>query len=381
MRFWKSVAALAIIAAAGSYYYFRGPPAALLGLFSERADAAAPMGAMHAMPVPVSEVVKKTLPIYLDYPARTEAIRSVVLQAKASGYILEQAAADGSDVGEGDLLYRIDPRDYQAALNQAKAQAQRDEASLAYAKVAYTRAAELQKNETVSKDILDQRLSAVRQGEAAVAADKAAVQAAEINLGYTDIRAPFAGRLGRNQASVGTLVNVGGTPLNTVVQISPIYVSFAPSEGDLALIRKAKVRGPVLAEITVPGDGAPQRKGELTFIDNTVDRNTGTINARVTIANADRALLPGQYVNVRLLVGEQYNALMVPQVALGSSQLGKYVYVVDEGNKVGRRQVELGQTDGELIAVRGLKEGDKVITGNLQKIGPGMPVAPQPAQL
>ncbi|HEV2501937.1 MAG TPA: efflux RND transporter periplasmic adaptor subunit [Mesorhizobium sp.] len=380
MRPWKITTAVAVIAAAATYVHFNGEPAFLSGLISKPADAAAPAQAMQAMPVPVAAVVKKTLPVYLDYTARAEAIRSVALQAKVSGYILEQAAEDGVDVKKGDTLYRIDPRDYQVALDQVKAQAQRNQASLSYTKASLTRGNDLIKTGFLSKDGFDQRSSTMQQGEASVAADNAAIQAAEINLGYTTIRAPFDGRLGRNQAPVGTLVNVGGTSLNTLVQVSPVYVTFTPSEGDLALIQKAKSNGPIVAEVTIPGDKGAPRKGELTFIDNKIDTATGTIVARATIANEDRSLLPGQYVNIRLQIGETPNTLLIPQVALGSNQLGKFVYVIDEGNKVGMRLVELGQTEGELIAItKGITENDKIISGNLQKIGPGMPVNPQTA--
>lgn len=378
MRIWKIATALTLIAAAGAFAWFRGDPQLLTSLVSKPADAAVEPAPMQAMPVPVTGVVKKTIPVYLDYAARTEAIRSVALQAKVSGYILDQPATDGADVKRGDLLYRIDPRDYQAVLAQVQAQTERDRASLDYAKANLDRGSDLTKTGFLSKDSFQQRASAVAQGEATVVAGKAAIQAAEINLGYTVIKAPFDGRLGRNQAPVGTLINVGGTALNTLVQISPIYITFAPSEAELVLIQKAKAEGPVTAEVTVPGDQGPSRKGELTFLDNQVDHTTGTIIARATIANEDLSLLPGQYVNIRLLVGERPDSLMVPQVALGSNQLGKFVYVVDQG-KVGMRLVDLGPTEGRLVSVtKGIAEGDQIISGNLQKIGPGMPVTPVP---
>jgi len=378
MRAWKIGigATMVIVAAAAGTYISMRYQSALVG----GAGAAAPGHAGPAMPVPVTPVVKKTIPVYLTYSARMDSIRSIALQAKVAGYLLDQVAADGADVKQGDLLYRIDPRDYQAALDQAKAQMQRDTASLDYAKTSFSRGSDLVKSGSLSKDVYDQRVSAMQQGEAAVAADRAAIQSAEINLGYTEIRAPFAGRMGRNQAPIGTLVTLGGTTLNTLVQISPIYVTFTPSETDLALIQKARKAGTVAVEVTVPGDASLVYKGDLTFIDNTIDRSTGTIVARATIANEDRALLPGQYVTVRLLLGEKPDTLLVPQVALGSGQLGKFVYVIDDGNKVGMRLVELGQTDGELVAIaKGIKENDRVITGNLQKIGPGMPVTPTPS--
>ena len=175
------------------------------------------------------------------------------------------------------------------------------------------------------------------------------------------------------------MINGAGTPLNTIVQLDPIYVTFNPSETELAQIQKAKTSGSVGVEITLAGETQAGHRGELTFIDNAVDPSTGTITARATIQNKDFKLLPGQYVRARVLIREQPDTLMVPQVAVGSSQLGKYLYVIGDGSKVEMRQVTLGPIDGEKVAILdGIQAHDKVITGNLQKIGPGMPVQPLP---
>ncbi|HKU94548.1 MAG TPA: efflux RND transporter periplasmic adaptor subunit, partial [Vineibacter sp.] len=267
---WTIVAAGLALMAVAIVAAVRGDPDRLSSVFGHTAAAAPQAAAMQSMSVPVTAVVKRTIPIYLDYTARTDSIRSIVLQAKVSGYILSQDAADGADVKAGDLLYRIDPRDYQAALDQVKAQLQRDMATLEYTRGSLERNSELIKTGALSKDTYAQSLSAAKQAEAAIVADRAAIQAAEINLAYTEIRAPFSGRLGRNQAPIGTLVNVGGSALNTLVQISPIYVTFTPSEGDLTLIRQAASAGPITVEVTVPGDPGPARTGAVTFIDNTV---------------------------------------------------------------------------------------------------------------
>ncbi len=298
LKFGLGAAALAGAAATANF---------ILSGQAEKHDAAAAVSgpAAAVLPVPIVPVVKRTIPIYLDYSARTESIRNVTLVAKASGYVQAQPAPDGAGVREGELLYKLDPRDYQAALDQAKAQGQRDAAALDYARANLGRGADLTKSGFLPKDTLDQRTSTARQAEASLAMDQAAIRVAELNLGYTDIRAPFAGRLGRNQAPIGTLVSVGGAPLNTLVQLDPIYVTFNPSETDLAVIERARAAGPILTEIRLPGQPHAQLKGQLTFIDNVVDRATGTINARATIANADLALLPGQYVRIRLLVGER----------------------------------------------------------------------------
>lgn len=339
--------------------------------------AAEPAPGPMAMPVPFAPVVRKTIPIYLDYSARTEAMRTIALRPKVSGFVGAQFFAEGADVKAGDLLYKLDDRDYRAALDQARALVARDEAALDYAKANAERSSMLVRSGAVTQDAVEQRSSAQRQAEAAVSVEAAAARTAEINLGYTEIRAPFAGRIGRDQAPVGTLIMAGDATLNTLVQLDPIYVAFNPSETDLVEIQKARASGRIDAEVRLPGaaDGAPQ-KGQLTFLDNAVDRATGTITARATIGNPGSTLLPGQYVRIRLLVRLQPDAMMVPLAALGSSQLGKFVYVIGKDDKAEQKLVTLGPADGDLVAVNGVAEGDRIITGNLQKIGPGALVKP-----
>ena len=366
-----AVATIAVVAVVG------------MRIAGERADGATESAGpppMMAMPVPVVSVVKKTLPIYLEYPGRIESIRSIALQARASGYIESQLAPDGADVKTGDLLYQIDPRDLQAAFDLATAQAQRDQASLEYAKANFGRGEELVKSGFVTKDAYDQRASTMHQAEAALVADRAAIETAKLNLSYAEITAPFSGRLGRNQAAKGALVGPASGPLNTLVQLDPIYVTFNPSESDLVEITHARAAGQIDAEISLTDDKSDSvHKGELTFLDNVVDKATGTIAARVTIANPDFTLLPGQYVRVRLHIRDEPDAFMAPQTALGSSQMGKFVYVVGAGDKAEMRPLTLGPADGDLVSVtKGLSESDRVIVGNLQKIGPGSPVKPLP---
>src|ERR1700761_2880724 len=268
-----------------------GAAIAAYSVRSGEVAAAAPVGPPS---VPVAAVVKRTIPVYLEYSARTESIREVSLQAKVSGYIQSQPTADGADVKEGDLLYKIDDRDYRAALDQAKAQAQRDDAALAYARSNFKRGDDLVKTGFLAKDNFDQRASTLGQSEASVSLDNATVRTAEINVAYTEIRAAFTGRLGRNRAPVGTLVGGSALTLNTLVQLDPIYVTFNPSERELSTIATAREAGPVTTEITLPDVSKVHYSGTLTFIDNAVNQATGTMTARATVANPKLTLLPGQ---------------------------------------------------------------------------------------
>lgn len=331
---------------------------------------------MPAMPVPVAQVVQRSVPVYLDFVGTTEAIRSVALEAEVSGYLDSQVVPDGADVQKGQLIYRIDPRGYQAAVDQATAAARRDAAAFEYARVTQDRNGTLAKEGWVAQENLDQSSSTLRQAQATLAADAAAIQTAKLNLGWTGIRAPFAGRLGRSRVHEGALIASAGTPLNTLVQLDPIYVSFAPSETDLTMLEKYRAGTPIPAEVTVPDDGGKRYRGMLTFLNNTVDGNTGTIVARATIANPHHTLLPGEFVDVRLRVSDRPNTLLVPQVALGSDQFGRYVYVAEHGRAT-QRMVTIGANYGNMVVInKGLAAHDEVIVGNLQKIAPGAPVRP-----
>jgi multidrug efflux system membrane fusion protein len=349
---------------------------------SERAPGATgPEGGFAMPPLEVSTVAvtKQTVPVYLDYVGSTEALRSVTLQAKVTGHLIEQTAPDGADVKQGDLLYRIDPRDYQAALDQAVAALRRDAAARTYARSRQTRTETLARDGYVAQDTKEQNASVVNQADAVLAADEAAIRTARLRLSYTEIRAPFSGRLSRSLVHEGALINgEAGTRLNTLVQLDPIRVTFSPSERDLAAIQRSRMSSQIPVEVRLSEDAGRRYTGTLTFLDNAVDRTTGTITAQATIANSDLMLLPGQYVRVRLLVDERPNALLVPKIALGSSQFGKFVYVVDANGAVEQRFVKPGTEIGELVVIdQGLSEGEAVIVDNLQKIGPGAPVRPK----
>jgi multidrug efflux system membrane fusion protein len=343
---------------------------------SSHGAARGPAASMPPMPVPVVAVQQQTVPVYLDFVGTTQAIRTVTLQAQVTGYLAARPVGDGADVQPGQLVYQIDPRTYQAALDQATAQARRDAAAFDYARVTEYRDRTLNKQGWVAQAPLDQDTSTLRQSQATLAADAAAIEAARLNLGYTEMTAPFAGRLGASFVHEGALISAAGTQLNTLVQLDPIYVTFNPSETDLALLGKYRAGGTIPAEVTVADNGNKRYKGTLTFLNNTVDPATGTIMARATIANPDRSLLPGEFVHVRLHVSDHPDTLLVPQVALGSSQFGKYVYVA-ENDKAMQRPVSIGATYGDLVVVtKGVTPREAVIVGNLQKLAPGAPVRP-----
>src|SRR5690349_3519440 len=348
-------------------------------LLGSSVDRAAPSQAANtpALPVPVVPVIRRTVPVYLDFVGTTEAIRSVSLQARVTGYLVEQGAPDGANVKTGGLLYRVDPRPYQAALDQAIANRAHDQANRQNAELNFRRDAALLPSQlAVSRQQYDTDNATVAQLKAQVEADDAAIETARLNVGYTELRASFAGRIGRSQVHEGTLISAAGTKLDTLVQLDPIYVTFNPSESDLALLGDDRGARPIPAEVTIPDEGGKRYPGTLTFLENTVDRNTGTIVARATIANPDHSLLPGEFVHVRLHVADRPDTLLVPQVALGSNQFGKYVYVA-VNSKAEQRMVSIGATYGDRIVItEGVATGDAVIVGNLQKIAPGSAVQP-----
>ena len=321
--------------------------------------------------------VARTVPIYRSFPAVTQAMRSVTIQARVTGYLLEQDAVDGADVASGALLYRIDPKDYQAAFAQAQALLAQANASLRYAQVSQGRNQTLARDGWVSQDTSDQATSTFHQGQASLASNDAALKEAALNLSRTEIYAPFAGRISASQVFKGSLISVAGATLNTLVQLDPIYVSFNPAESNLDAITRQQARGPVETAVSQT-NGKTGHTGTLTFIDNQVSLSTGTILVRATIANPDHGLLPGQYVTATLHLGDLPGALLVPQSAVGSTQIGQTLMILGDGDKVEQRIVKLGDSDGDMVVVaNGLKPGERVITGQLQKLRPGAVVQPE----
>jgi RND family efflux transporter MFP subunit len=332
--------------------------------------------------VTVAPAVQTSVPVYLDYVGTLQATQEVEIRARVKGYLVQRAFQDGADVKEGDLLFLIDPREYEAELARAQAQLARDKASLTYAQSQVRRYGPLTAQDLTPKDTLENFQSLAKEREAAVKAGEAAVKLARLNLGYTTVKAPISGRIGRRLVDAGNLVGAGEeTLLATIMQMDPIYVYFSPSERRISQIMGHRKLGNPRVQINLSDGSVYPHLGKLDFINNKVDPATGTITMRAVLANADKRLVPGQYVNVRLLLAEIPDALVVLQKAVGADQAGSYVFVVGPDRIVQQRYVETGprHEDGYLVIDKGLKAGELVVVEGIQKVRQGLEVEPQTA--
>jgi RND family efflux transporter MFP subunit len=335
-----------------------------------------------AMPVTVAEVKSETVPIYLDYVGTTQSIQTVDIHARVEGFLIKRAFEDGADVKEGQLLFVIDPRPFEADLQAAQAQLARDRASLAYAQEQVRRYKPIVEKNYITQDTYDGYVTQAAQAQAAVNADIANVTQAKLNLSYCTMYSPFDGRIGRRYVDVGNLVGAAGSPtkLATIVQLDPMYVYFSVAERDTPQILKEQSKNPLTVSFILPNEMKHPEDGKIDFINNEVDVNTGTIEMRALVPNGSETMLPGQFVKVRLLLRKQPNTLVIPQQAIGEQQGQSFVYVVGDDNKVGFRNVTTGSVYNDLIVIqKGLKEGERVITEGLQKARPGMTVMPETA--
>jgi len=330
--------------------------------------------------VTVAPVIQRSVPLYLDFVGNLKATEEVEIRARVEGYLVQRAFVDGADVKKGDLLFVIDPQEYQAELERAQAQLDRDRASLSYAKSQVRRYEPLTQQDLAAKDTLDNFRTLAKERQASVKGGVAAVKLARMNLGYCTIRAPLSGRIGRRLVDVGNLVGAGEeTLLATITKMDPIYVYFNPSESQIPQITQHAQQGKLTVSLTLPGGGVYPHAGKLDFIDNRVNPATGTITMRAVIPNPEKRLIPGQYANVRLLLGDQPKALLVPAKAVGTDQRGSYVFVLGPENIVEQRYVQASfkSQDNLLLIEKGLKKGDQVVIEGIQRIRPGVKVEPQ----
>jgi len=330
--------------------------------------------------VTVEKAISKTIPVYYDFVANTQSIQSVDITARVEGYLVDRNFKDGQNVDKGDLLFEIDPRTYQASLDEAKAQLEKDRAALSYSLEQVARYQPLVKKQYITTDEYDQYVTQSDEALAAVKADEAQVVQAELNLSYCSMYAPFSGRIGRRMVDVGNLVGVAGqdNTLATLVKLDPIYVYFSPTERDIAILTQQYNKGKLRAFAVLPDEKISKEEGYVDFIDNTVDQSTGTLNMRAVIPNPDKIILPGQYTKIRLYVEDKPNAVLVPQKALLSQQGEDIVYVLGSDNKVKSTKVTIGSDYKQYTVInKGLKAGEVIVTNGLQKIQDGAEVDPK----
>jgi multidrug efflux system membrane fusion protein len=341
-----------------------------------------------AVPVTVAVVASRDVTEWEQFSGRLEAVDRVQIRSRVAGAVQSVHFREGALVKAGDLLFTIDPAPYQAAVSQAEGQVASADAKVNLAQIELERGRRLSDNKTISQSDMDQRQNAFTEAQAGLRTAQAALQSAQLELGYTEVRAPVAGRAGKLEITVGNLVAGGSTSseLTSLVSVDPIYASFNASEG---MVTKALAQLPVangaVADIeqipvevgTLADDGTPI-KGNLQLIDNQVDASSGTIGVRAVFDNPGGKLIPGQFVRVRMGQPKAENKILVSERAIGTDQDKKFVFVVDAENKVSYRPVQLGIAEGgDRVIESGLAVGDKIVVNGLQRIRPGAVVAPQ----
>jgi multidrug efflux system membrane fusion protein len=319
-----------------------------------------------ARPVTVAKVVTKDVPVYLDEIGTCAAYETVQVQAQVSGQILTRDFQDGADVKKGDLLFTIDPRPFQATLDQAKAQAALDQVTL-------KRQEDLRARKVISPQDYDIAVANAQKSQAAT-------EAAQVNLDYCYIKSPINGRVGLRNVDVGNLVGPSTSPLVTIQGLDPIYTDFTVAENDLPLVRKYLGGSNVKVETYLPDGSIAPRMGDLYFIDTAVQSGSGTVKVRGVTPNPDRALWPSEFVRVRFILDMLENAALVPSQAVQVGQSGPFVFVVKPDNTVDLRPVKPGQRqEGELTVIEnGVKPDETVVVTGQLALAPGAKVAPQP---
>jgi RND family efflux transporter MFP subunit len=346
--------------------------------------------ALAATPPPVvmvSQPVERQITDYYEYTARTAAVKAVEVRARVSGYLVKINFRDGSMVKTGDLLFQIDPRPFQAVLEQAKGQVGQWEAKLARAEADATRDQRLLPQRAVSQKDLDQAVSDRGEARAAIQSARGAVDKAALDLEFTRVTAPISGRVSRHLIDEGNLVTADSTLLTTIVSIDPMYAYFDADERSVLhvrqLIREGKVQSartvdtmPVLLGLA-DETGFPHR-GTINFVDNQVNPQTGTLRLRGVFPNEDEALEPGYFARVRVIIGQPRSALLVTERAIDTDQGQKIVYVVNDKNEVVSRPISLGALhDGLRVIEEGVQPGERVIVNGLLQVRPGIIVEPK----
>ncbi|HTS12809.1 MAG TPA: efflux RND transporter periplasmic adaptor subunit [Candidatus Limnocylindrales bacterium] len=328
-----------------------------------------------AIPVTVAKAAQKTVPIELNEIGSAEAYSTVSIKAQVNAVLEQVHFAAGAFVKKGDLLFTLDARPFQAALDQARATLAHDQAQAELSQVQAERYQKLFEAGVTPKEQLDQMKTTAIAAEAAVQADEAAVQAAKLQLDYCQIFSPVDGRTGAVQVYPGNVVKQNDVPILIVInQVTPIYVDFAIPEQYLGVVKKYMAGGHLRVDATPYGDTVPE-VGTLTFVDNSVDNTTGTIKLKGTFPNPDHRLWPGQFSNVSLRLAEEENAIVIPSQAVQTGQSGEYVYVVTPQLTADARPVKVARTIGsDSVISQGVSPGEDVVTDGQLRLIPGIKV-------
>lgn len=348
--------------------------AALAGCGGNDSQAKPKAGPGAPVPVLVAAVENKTVPLRLRAVGNVETQSSVAIRSRVDGQIVKVHFRDGQDVTEGQPLFQVDPRPFEAQLRQAEANLLRNQAQLEYARGQETRYQDLLAKGFVSKEAYAQVRATLDSAQAAVAADKAAIESAKLQLQYATIRAPISGRAGKVLVTEGNVVRANDTaPLVVINQLSPIYVSFAVAEQHGPAIRAALRERRLPVTVNVSGKRVT---GELAFVDNAVDASTGTLKLRATFGNREHLLWPGDFLETALILGEEAGALVVPAGAVQNGPKGSYVFVVGADDTVDLRPVKVSRSEGgEALIAEGLAAGERVVTDGASRLTRGAKVS------
>jgi multidrug efflux system membrane fusion protein len=333
-----------------------------------------------AIPVTVGVVTPEDVPVYQHGIGTVQAFNTITVKSRVDGPIVGVDFVEGEEVEAGAVLFRIDPRPYQAALAQARAAKNKDSAQLESAQVDLERFSKLMAKGYQTQQSFDQQKALVGQLKAAIEGDQAQIDTAQLNLDYTEIRAPIAGRLGARLIDIGNLVHAGdGTPLVRIMQVRPIFVSFTLPQQSFDDVRQQQMKAPLVVQAFSGDDTQNLAQGQLTLIDNLIDPATGTIHLKAQFENADERLWPGEFVNVRVILRVRRAVPTVPQQAVQDGLDGYIVYVVEPGDTVKRRTVRVAAMQDGLAAVtEGLAPGERVVVTGQYRLTDGARVAVAP---
>lgn len=342
-------------------------------------EDAAPAAAAVPPAVVVAEAEQREVADRREFVGRTEALREVELRARVQGFLVELGFDEGDTVEVDQLLLRIDPAEFEAAVQTAEAELERAEATHDVAVSELERARTLLERGNIAQAEVDRRAAEAARARADIKAAEAALRRARLDLGYSEIRAPFPGRIGQGAYDVGSLIGPESGVLASIVDLDPIYVAFPIGERDYLAYQRREDAPEVVPRIRLADGSLYPQDGTLEFLDNRVDPMTGTIRVRGTFPNPDKLLLPGQYVSVVLTIGAPEPRLVVPQVAVQANQGGHFVLVVGDDDRVELRQIGTGERVGsDWVVTGGLAAGERVIVEGVQKAGPGDRVDPSP---